>query len=178
MLQITLCLLALALAGAARAENLTEESSLRLQATWIGQSKRPFSAPYTGTNSLVPEREFSRTFTSTLYAGWRLGPDTELYVNPEAALGVPLSRLTGLGGFTNNEIARTSGPDLRFYRARLFLRHAWGLGGETEWLESGQNQLAGKADVNRVVLTVGNLSAIDIFDANAYSHEPRRQFIN
>ncbi len=178
MLQITLCLLALALAGAARAENLTEESSLRLQATWIGQTKRPFSAPYTGTNSLVPEREFSRIFTSTLYAGWRLGPDTELYVNPEAALGVPLSRLTGLGGFTNNEIARTSGPDLRFYRARLFLRHTWGLGGETEWLESGQNQLAGKADVNRVVLTVGNLSAIDIFDANAYSHEPRRQFIN
>jgi hypothetical protein len=57
MLQIALCLLALALAGAARAENAAEETSLRLQATWIGQTKRPFSAPYTGTNSLVPPRD-------------------------------------------------------------------------------------------------------------------------
>lgn len=172
------CLIALALAFPARAGEVAEDFAFRLQATYIGQSKRAFSAAYTGANSLVPQREFSRTFTSTLYAGWRLTPDTELYVNPEAALGVPLSRLSGLGGFTNNEIARSSGPDLRVYRARVFVRHTWGVGGDTEWLEPGQNQLAGKADVNRVVFTAGNLSAIDVFDANAYSHEPRRQFIN
>ncbi|MBI3374719.1 MAG: carbohydrate porin [Betaproteobacteria bacterium] len=178
MRRFGICLFALALAVPARAEEVAEDFLFKLQATYIGQSKRAFGAAYTGTNSLVPQGEFSRTFTSTLFAGWRLNPGTELYVNPEIALGVPLSHLSGLGGFTNNEIARTSGPDPTFYRARLFLRQTWGLGGDTEWLDSGQNQLAGKADVNRVVLSAGNLSAIDIFDANAYSHEPRRQFIN
>ena len=178
MRRFALCFFALALAGPAGADEITEQSQVKFQATYIGQAKRPFSVPYSGAHSLVPEREFSRTFTSTLYAGWRLGTETELYFNPEGALGVPLSNLSGLGGFTNNELARTSGPDLTIYRARLFLRRTWGLGGETEWLESGQNQLAGKADVNRIVLTAGNLSALDIFDANAYSHEPRRQFIN
>jgi hypothetical protein len=40
-----------------------------------------------------------------------------------------LSGLTGLAGFTNGEIARTAGPRLTLYRARLFLRQTWGLGG-------------------------------------------------
>jgi high affinity Mn2+ porin len=33
-------------------------------------------------------------------------------------------------------------------------------------------------DKRRVVLTAGNLSVLDIFDNNAYSHDPRRQFLN
>ena len=102
----------------------------------------------------------------------------ELYVNPEAAQGVPLSGLTGLGGFTNGEIARTAGPTLKLYRARLFLRQTWGMGGEQQVVESDANQLAGVVDQRRWVLTAGNLSVIDIFDDNAYSHDPRTQFLN
>jgi carbohydrate-selective porin OprB len=60
----------------------------------------------------------------------------------------------------------------------LFLRQTWGLGGEEEQLESEPHQLAGMVDARRVVLTAGNLSALDIFDDNAYSHEPRQQFLN
>lgn len=37
----------------------------------------------------------------------------EFYVDPEAAQGAPLSNLTGLGAFTNGEMARSSGPTLK-----------------------------------------------------------------
>lgn len=156
----------------------TEEVGAHGQLTITGQRKQPFSAPYTGANSLTPQREWSRSITATLFAGMRTWQGGELYFNPEVALGTPLSNLTGLGGFTNGEMARTSGPDPTFYRARLFARHTVGLGGGSEYLASDQNQLAGHVDRNRLVFTAGNLSALDLFDDNAYSHEPRRQFMN
>ena len=57
---------------------------------------------------------------------WR---GAEVYVNPEMALGLPLSGLVGLGGFPNAELARTAGRDPVFYLARGFLRQTIGLGG-------------------------------------------------
>ncbi|HEX2828373.1 MAG TPA: carbohydrate porin [Burkholderiales bacterium] len=144
----------------------------------VFQHKPAFAAPYTGTNSLVPASENSRTLTATLYAGVRLWRGAEVYFDPEMALGVPFSGLKGLGGFTNGEIARTSGPNPVFYRARLFLRQTWNLGEADQTVESGLNQLAGSVAARRIVLTAGNVSALDIFDANKYSHEPRRSFLN
>ena len=47
--------LSLALAQRASADELTEDTSLHVQATYIRQAKRPFSAAYSGTNRLVPE---------------------------------------------------------------------------------------------------------------------------
>lgn len=173
-------LLALAaLAGmAAAADGGEQASDVRYQSTYVWQGKRPLAAAYSGPNSLVPDRERSYSLTGTVFAGWRLASATELYFNPELALGLPLSGLTGLGGFTNGEMARTSGRNPTLYRARLFLRQTWGLGGARESLESEANQLAGSVDARRVVLTAGNFSALDVFDDNAYSHEPRRQFMN
>ncbi|MBC7704112.1 MAG: carbohydrate porin, partial [Rhodoferax sp.] len=92
--------------------------------------------------------------------------------------GVPMSRLTGLGGLTNAELQKTAGSSPTVYRARLFVRQTWGVGGEREAVASDQNQLAGTRDKNRVVLSVGKLAVSDIFDANAYAHDPRTQFMN
>src|SRR5947199_4214411 len=39
-------------------------------------------------------------------------------------------------------------------------------------------QLAGKRDISRVTITVGKMSAKDIFDSNAYADDPRAQFLN
>ena len=155
-----------------------EDWNAKFQATYVWQAKRPFSAAYSGQNSLTTDREKSYSFTATAALGFRPWAGGELYVDPEAAQGVPLSNLTGLGGFTNGEIARVAGPTLKFYRARLFLRQTWGQGGEQEAVESDANQLAGMLDKQRVVITAGNLSVLDIFDANAYSHDPRAQFLN
>lgn len=160
------------------AEVETEAWHLKFQTTGVVQHKPGFSAPYTGANSLLTNRENSRSVTATLFAGLRPWAGGEIYFNPEMALGVPFSELKGLGGFNNGEMARTSGPDPTFYRARLFLRQTWGFGGGSESVESDQNQLAGKVDANRLVLTLGNVSALDLFDDNKYSHEPRRAFLN
>ena len=174
------CLFALASGVVSHAPAAQQEESwqLKLQTTAVFQHKPGFSAAYTGANSLVTNRENSRTVTATLYAGFRPWAGGEIYFNPEMAIGVPFSDLKGVGGFTNGEFQRTSGPDPRFYRARLFLRQTWGLGGDAEAVESDQNQLAGRADAKRVALTLGNVAALDIFDDNKYSHEPRRSFLN
>ena len=155
-----------------------ENASARFQATYVWQQKRPFSAAYSGPHSLSTEREKSYSLTATAGFGFRPWQGGELYFDPELAQGVPLSALTGLGGLTNGEIARTSGPETRLYRARMFVRQTWGFGGGGESLEPGLNRLAGHADRRRFVVTAGNLSVTDVFDDNAYSHDPRTQFLN
>jgi hypothetical protein len=166
------------LPAALRAADAQEDTQVLFQATTISQRKPSFAAPYSGQNSLTRDTERSRTTTATLYLGKRLWEGGEIYLNPEMALGVPFSGLRGLGGFNNAEIARTAGARPTYYRARLFLRQTWGLGGGREQLESEQNQMSGAVDATRFVLTAGNVSVLDIFDDNAYAKEPRRQFLN
>ena len=168
----------LALAQVGYAQDVPEETSAKFQATYVWQRKSPFDAPYTGPRSLSPDREKSYSLTATAALGIRTWRGGEVYFDPEVTQGVPLSGLTGLGGFTNGEIARTSGPSPTFYRARLFARQTWVFGGGSEKVESDANQLAGSVDRRRLVSTVGNLSVLDIFDHNSFSHDPRTQFLN
>jgi hypothetical protein len=152
---------------------------LHYQTTYIWQRHPTFAAAYSGPNSLRAEREpRSFTLTGTAYFGVRAWPGGEIYFNPEVTSSESLSDLHGLGGLTNGEDQKGGGKDPRFYRARLFARQTWNLGGGTDDIESAPNQLAGTVDRNRLVLTVGTLSLIDIFDNNAYSHDPRTQFLN
>ena len=162
-----------------RAQDTIEETwNVHFQATYIWQKKPSFSAPYTGVNSLSPFTEKSYSFSSTAALGWRPWTGGELYVNPELVQGVPLSRLTGLGGMTNGDQQKTGGPNPTFYRARLFLRQTWALGGEKVAVKSDANQLAGMVDTRRIVITAGNLALIDVFDGSAFAHDARTQFMN
>lgn len=163
----------------ARAEDIQEETwNAHFQTTYIWQKKPSFNAPYTGDFSLQPGREKAYTFSATAALGWRPWQGGELYFNPEVVQGVPLSNLRGLGGMTNGEQQKTSGPNPTLYRARLFLRQTWNQGGETSGVESDMNQLAGMVSRRRVVVTAGNLSVIDLFDGSAFAHDPRTQFLN
>jgi hypothetical protein len=155
-----------------------QDWDVKFQATTVFQRKGAFQAAYSGPNSLMTQREQSHSTTATVFAGFRPWAGGELFFNPEMSLGVPFSNLTGLAGFTNGELAKTSGANPVFYRARLFARQTWDLGNETEAQESDQNQLAGRVGRERLVLTVGNISVLDVFDDNSFSHEPRRQFLN
>lgn len=155
-----------------------EDWSVHAQATYIWQAKPAFHAPYNGMNSLSAAREKSYSFTSTLFLGYRLAENTGLYFNPELVQGVPMSNLTGLGGLTNSELQKTAGSNPKLYRARLFVRHTWGLGGEREAVPGEANQLAGFQEKRRLVLTAGNFAASDIFDANDQAHDGRTQFMN
>lgn len=150
----------------------------RFQSTYVWQRKPALRSPYAGEHSLHAERERSHSFTATAALGWRAWRGGELWLNPEVAAGVPLSELTGLGGFTNGEMARSSGPNPRIYRARLFLRQTVDLGGEADSVEGGVNQLPLATTRRRLSFMVGNYAVTDLFDANAYSHDPRTQFLN
>lgn len=151
---------------------------LHAQSTYLRQFKSAFDAPYSGPNSLRASREASYTFTGTLFIGARVGESTEAYFNPEIIQGIAFSGLHGIGGFTNGETQRGSGADLKGYVARLFLRHAWNLGGQFEEQESGQNQLKTRYASERIVLTAGSLSVLDVFDAMDFSRDARTQFMN
>src|SRR5450830_912576 len=147
----------------ARAEDTIEEAwNAHFQATYIWQKKPSFSAAYNGTNSLSPFTEKSYSFSSTAAFGWRPWAGGELYVNPELVQGVALSGLTGLGGMSNGEQQKTGGPNPTFYRARLFARQTWNLGGEAVAVAADANQLAGSVSAERLVFTLGNLAATDI----------------
>ncbi len=164
-----------AIAFHAAAEEVAFEA--HAQATYLRQEKPSMASPYSGANSLAGPRERGYTFTSTLFLAARFG-DTELYFNPEFVQGLPFSGLHGLGGFSNGENQRGAGTQLRGYRARLFARQTWNLGGEYEAEPSGQNQVKTRYAAERVVLTAGNLSVLDVFDVMDVSHDARTQFMN
>ena len=177
----TACIIAALCAAVppAPAQEIAQETSnAHVQATYIWQEKPSFPAAYSGMNSLRPAAEKSYSFSATAALGWRAWSGGELYFDPEVVQGVPFSGLTGLGGMSNGEQQKTSGPNPTLYRARLFLRQTWGLGGDKDAVQSDANQLAGMVDKRRVVVTVGNLALIDVFDGSAYAHDARRQFMN
>ena len=151
---------------------------VKFQSTYIGQKNPGFQAPYSGRNSFSSNSEKSYSFSATAFLGWRPWNSTEIYFNPEVVQGVPLSGLNGLGGVTNGEIQKVAGPNPELYRARLFLRRTIGFGGGKQSIDEGFNQFSGEADKRHLVLTLGNFALNDIFDGNAYSHDPRSQFLN
>ncbi len=155
-----------------------ETFQARFQTTYVWQRKPSFAARYSGPNSLVTAQERSYSWTGTAMLGWRPWEGGELYANPEVALGLPLSQLTGLGGFPNGELARTAGTNPTFYWARWFARQTFSFDGVPVQVESDQNQLGGTVSSRRLVVTAGAMSVIDLFDDNTYSHDARTQFMN
>jgi high affinity Mn2+ porin len=149
-----------------------------VQNTDIVQGYPGISAKYSGPNSLRPGGEVRETVSLDLLGDARLWRGAEAHVDGLMWQGFGLSRTLGVEAFPNGEGFRlgTTVPNVTF--ARLFIRQTVGLGGEQEVVEDGQLQLAGKQDVSRVTLTLGKISAKDIFDNNAYANDTRSQFMS
>jgi len=153
------------------------------QFTYITIFKAPFSAPYTNANgsnnSLSPEFERSYAGTFSLFFGVRLWHGAELYFAPEAIAERPLSNLKGLGGTTEIfELQKTGSETPVPYRARLFYRQYFDLGGKKVLLDSNPLQVGRTVTSHRLVLTLGNYSVIDVFDKNNVTWDPRQTFFN
>src|SRR5664279_5912244 len=142
------------------------------------QGHGSFDSPYEGPNSFQNRKETRGSFTSTLFLGRRLWTGGEAYVNAELIAGQGLSRVLGLAAPPNGETYRIDSADLKANLARLFLRQTFALDGEGEAQDDGENQLQGRRAARRIVVTVGKISVTDVFDGNAYSHDPRTQFNN
>ena len=148
------------------------------QATFVTQYHPGFPSAFQGPNSLDPEAQARETFDLTLYGGLRLWRGAELWVNPEVDQGFGLSSTLGVAGFTSGEAYKVGADAPYFQLPRLFIRQTITLGGEVAQIEAGLNQLAGSQAANRVVVTVGKFSVVDIFDTNRYAHDPRNDFLN
>jgi hypothetical protein len=155
-----------------------ERWNAHFQSTYVWQAHPAFPAAYDGPNSLTSKSEQGYSLTATLFFGLRLRPGTEVYFNPEVAQAVELSDLHGMGGFSNSENQKNADPTPTLYNARLFLRQTFNFGGDTFTTTAGPNQFADRISRRRLVLTVGQISVIDIFDVNSYAHDGRTQFLN
>lgn len=148
------------------------------QTTYINQRYNNFTSSYSGMRSLSSDKSMSYTASGTLFLGARIAPNTDIYFNPEVVSGVPFSGLNGLGGFSNGEATKANGAQAKFYSARAFARHIINQEGDKVVLENEANQITQTVSSNRVVLTGGQFSTLDIFDDSRYAKDPRVQFMN
>ncbi|BDU71669.1 carbohydrate porin [Mesoterricola silvestris] len=148
------------------------------QATTVTQTHGAFPSPYQGPDSLRPVREEATSFTTTLMTGWRPLGGTELYLDLEGAAGKGVSSVLGMAGAPNGETYRVGNPGFRASVARVLVRQTFDLGGEARKVEDDAHQLAGPRSARRLVVHAGKFSVMDVFDANAYAHDPRTQFLN
>ena len=154
-----------------------EHWNLYFQATAIGDEHGTFRAPYQGPFSLEDYPEHDVSLTTTLYFTALLGANTQLIFNPEVAGGKGFSGVSGIGDPPNGEIPRVATAMPKPYLARLLVSHDFGFGTETEKVESDANQLSGVRPVTRYSIYVGRFTITDYFDNNAYTHDPREQFM-
>lgn len=154
-----------------------ENWNLFYQATSIGQYHGTFNSPYEGPFSLrdYPERDVS--LTATLFFGFNLTHNTQLYFNPELAGGRGFSGVDGLANPSNGELPRVAGAEPKPYLARLYIQHDFAFGDGKEVIESDDNQLAGTRPMTRYTIAAGRFSLTDFFDDNKYTHDPRTQFM-
>ncbi len=155
----------------------TDRFAFHGQFTYVNQYDPPFRAPYSGTNSLTPNigRE---TADATLYAGVRLWQGAEAWINPEIDQGFGLSGSVGAAGFPSGEAYKVGADNPYTRLPRAFIRQTIDLGGDVQKVDAGLNQFAGSQTSDRLVLTVGKIAVVDIFDTNKYAHDPRGDFLN
>jgi high affinity Mn2+ porin len=155
-----------------------ERTSLHFQQTIITQYKPAFTAKYNGANSLSTGTETQSSITSTLFGAARLWKGGEAYFNPEISGGAGLSQTLGVAGFPNGETFRVGSASPAIYIARLYFRQNFEWGKEKDTILAGPNQLAGLKSKRYFSFTVGKFGMADFFDGNAFSHDPRSQFMN
>jgi high affinity Mn2+ porin len=166
-------------AAASDAGDGAENANMHGQVTFVSQGYPKFPALYSGPQSLAPPSGQARaTLSATGFFGLRLWEGGEAYVNPEIEDGYGLSDTYGVAGFPSAEAYKLGreAPYARFQR--FFVRQTFGLGGGSERVDSGANQLAGSIDANRLTFTVGKYSVVDLFDDNRYAHDGRNGFMN
>ncbi len=155
-----------------------ETWSLHGQATLVWLYQPQFHSPFQGANSLDPVANGRETFDLTIFAGARLWDGGEVYINPEVDQGFGLSNTVGVAGYPSGEAYKVGKEAPYFRLQRLFLRQTFDLGGDSQAVDPGANQLGGTRSADNLVLTGGKFSVTDIFDTNSLAHDPKSDFLN
>lgn len=180
-LLVALALLAPGLACADDGSGWTGASdlwALHVQSTLTEQAHPAFTSPYSGTNSLNASTNGRETFDATLYAGLHPWAGAEIWANPEIDQGFGLSDTLGAAGFPSGEAYKVGKAAPYAKLQRLFLRQTIDFGGDSQKVDADLNQFAESQTADRLVLTIGKMSVVDVFDGNTLAHDPRNDFLN
>ena len=155
-----------------------EDYAIHGQSTFVEQYHPGFHSAYRGPNSLDPGSRGNETWDVTLYAGFRPWRGAEVWVNPEVDQGFGFNNTLGVAGFTSAEAYKVGEATPYVRVPRLFFRQTLDVGGQVQGIDPDLNQLGGFQTANRVILTAGKFSIVDVFDTNKYAHDPRNDFLN
>ena len=155
-----------------------QDWALHGQSTFEEQYHPGFASGLRGPNSLDPGSRGNETFDATLYAGVRPWAGGELWVNPEIDQGFGLSDTLGVAAYPSAEAYKVGAAAPYVRLPRLFLRQTIDLGGAAQHVNPDLNVLGGAQSADRIVVTIGKFGVPDVFDANAYAHDPRQDFSN
>ena len=170
-------LLSLAAAAAASAAADDDVFAVHGQFTYVEQETSGFNAPYRGRNSLSPNLG-AETTDATLYVGTKLWLGAEAWLDGELDQGHGLDDTLGAAGFPSGEAYKVGRNQPYFRLQRAFVRQTLNLQGDSQEMEAAANQMRGSQSEDRVVITVGKFSVVDIFDTNRYAHDSRGDFLN
>jgi high affinity Mn2+ porin len=153
---------------------------LGAQFTLIAQHLAPFTAAYSGPNSLPAAGDNEATHTYGVYLGSQITARLQAYFDVEMARGAGIGNAVGLNGITDGDVIRQGSVDLGQgpYVARAFLRYTLRFTSSSDTVGRGMDQLPGAVPTGHLELAVGKLAASDVFDLNRYANTTRGQFCN
>ncbi len=152
--------------------------ALNGQATVVDQSDFGVPGGFRGANSLSPAKQSRETVDLTLYGGLNPWKGAEIWISPEIDQGFGLSDTLGTAGFLSGEAYKVGQATPYIRLQRLFFRQTLDLGGAGEEGEADLFTFAGAHTHDRLVFTAGKMGVGDVFDTNAYAHDPRGDFLN
>ena len=155
-------------------------SLLGAQATAVLQHLAPFTAPYSGPNSLTHQGATQSSISLGAYLGARVTSRLELYLDAELLRGRAVGDGHGVAAIPNGDVVAPS-PDAPLsspFVARAFARYVIPLPGARQHVDPGIDQLPGMVPERRIELKLGKLAVTDDFDANRYANNARAQFLN
>ncbi|WP_174301999.1 carbohydrate porin [Caulobacter sp. S45] len=152
--------------------------ALNTQATVVDQSDSGVPGDFRGANSLSPASQSRETVDLTLYGGLNPWKGAEIWISPEIDQGFGLSDTLGTAGFLSGEAYKVGQATPYIRLQRLFFRQTLDLGGAAEKTDADLFTFAGDHTHDRLVFTAGKIGVGDVFDTNAYAHDPRGDFLN
>ena len=90
--------------------NAQSPFTFHFQQTVVSQTKTKIKAPYSGENSLIPEKETQASITATLFMGAKLWKGAEGYFDTELSGGSGLSGAKGMADLQTAKLSELEMP--------------------------------------------------------------------
>jgi high affinity Mn2+ porin len=151
------------------------------QANIILQWHPAFPSAYNGPNSLSAPAQSATSHIVTLFTGYELSDNTQVFFDPEDSTGTGIGNALGLAGYTNLDVVRTAaGVPLSHapYVARLLLREIIPLSSKHVVAERSFLNLATSLPEHRLEFWVGKFTMSDFMDTNGPGSDSHLQFLN